>query len=93
MDGRDGIKAHARDVMALLSEIDVTRDIAAHYANTVDTSLHANERRIHAREAVRRVDFARELLALAASTLEQAAGDWEHEIPLLRQPPRSKRED
>lgn len=87
MDGRDNIKAHVQEVRALMVEIDVTRDIAAHYANTVDTSIHTNERRIYAREAVRRVDFARELLALAAATLEQAVSDWEREIPLLKQPP------
>lgn len=84
MEERHAIKNHAQAVRGLLAEIDVTRDRAAHYANTVNTSIHANERKIHAREVVRRVDFARELLALAASTLEQAASDWEHEIPLLR---------
>lgn len=87
MEERHAIKKHAQAVRGLLAEIDITRDRAAHYANTVNTSLHANERKMDAREAVRRVDFARELLALAASTLEQAAGDWEHEIPLLKNPP------
>ena len=87
MEERHAIKRHAQAVRGLLVEIDVTRDRAAHYANTVNTSIHADERRIDAREAVRRVDFARELLALAASTLEQAADGWEYEIPLLKQPP------
>lgn len=91
MDGRDSIKAHAQEIRALLDDLNITRDIVANYANTVDTSLHANERKIDAREAVRRVDFARELLALAASTLEQAVSGWEREIPLLRQSPESKR--
>lgn len=87
MEERHAIKNHAQAVRVMLAEIDVTRDRTAHYANTVNTSIHANERKIDAREAVRRVDFARELLALAAATLEQAADGWEHEIPLLKKPP------
>jgi hypothetical protein len=84
MDGRDQIKRHIWQIQALREDIDVTRDIVANYANNVYESIHADERRIDAREAVRRVDFARELLALATSTLEQAVGDWEYQIPLLR---------
>lgn len=85
MEGLDQIKKHVEEIETLLGDINHTRDIVAHYANTVDTSIHANERKIHAREAVRRIDFARELLALAASTMEQVGGGWEREIPLLRE--------
>lgn len=84
MEGREKIEIHTANLRNLINDIDITRDVVAKYANNVNSSIHAMERTIDAREAVRRIDFARELLILAASTLEQAVNGWEHEIPLLR---------
>lgn len=85
MDGRELVKKHAKEIINLRKEISITRDIVANYANNVDASLHTVERTIDAREAVRRIDFARDLLKLAAYHMELAYGVWEHEIPLLNQ--------
>ena len=83
MDGRELIKKHGKEIVQLRKEISKTRDIVAKYANSVDASIHTVERTIDAREAVRRIDFARDLLKLAAYHMELAYGGWEREIPLL----------
>jgi len=85
MDGRELIKKQSKEIVKLRKEIGVTRDIVANYANHVDASLHTVERTIDAREAVRRIDFARDLLKLAAYHMELACDGWENEIPLLNQ--------
>ena len=84
-DGRELLKRQGKEIVKLRREIGVTRDIVANFANNVDASIHTVERTIDAREAVRRIDFARDLLKLAAYHMELAYGGWEHKIPLLSQ--------
>jgi Asp-tRNA(Asn)/Glu-tRNA(Gln) amidotransferase C subunit len=84
MEGIELVRRDIKQLNALRKDVDKTRDFVAKFANNVTASIHTLERTVDAREAVRNIDFARELLSLSASYLEKILVGYEHEIPLIK---------
>jgi len=81
MDGHNQIERLIEKIKPLQEELNAARDVVAEYSNNVYESIYVVNRTIHAREAVRHLDFSRELFSLALSHLEQSL-EWQPTIPV-----------